>query len=233
MSKILKGARVEKQVVDDTDLALINAQSLVPRTAENVFTFRLAACDNQVDRDKERFTDRTLDQFSEMFVGRPVLRDHNWNGGSQTARIYAGHVESNGSVRRLILQAYMPRNERAAPVIDDIEAGILREVSVGVSVRNALCSICGEPYGDCPHLRGQIYEDEQCCVELDDAEDAYELSFVAVPAQRDAGVVKRYEAKEQKLDSVNPTGAAGDHDDPALLQAQAMQELEEKRFGGM
>ena len=51
MEQILKAARLEKAELNDEDLALINRQTLRPLTAEEVFTFRLAACDNQVDRD--------------------------------------------------------------------------------------------------------------------------------------------------------------------------------------
>lgn len=232
MSKILKSARVEKQALSEADLELINAQALVPRTAENVFAFRLAACDNQVDRDHERFTERTLDQLSEMFVGKPVLRDHNWSANSQTARVYAGGVDVHEGVKRLILRAYMPRTSRTANTIADIESGILREASVGVAVRNALCSVCGEDYGTCNHRRGEVYDGQECCVELDDAADAYEVSFVAVPAQPDAGVVKRYAEAEAKKPFVDPAGVAGDSTDPDYLRAMAMQELEEKRFGG-
>lgn len=76
MNEILKAASVEKQAVSEGELALINRQSLRPLAAEEVFTFRLAACDNQPDRDYERFTDRTLDELAPMFVGRPVLMDH-------------------------------------------------------------------------------------------------------------------------------------------------------------
>ena len=48
MEQILKQARLMKSVLDEGELALINAQSLRPLTAEEVFTFRLAACNNQV-----------------------------------------------------------------------------------------------------------------------------------------------------------------------------------------
>lgn len=61
MNEILKAALVEKQAVNDGELALINIQSLRPLTAEEVFTFRLAACDNKVDRDYERFTEQALE----------------------------------------------------------------------------------------------------------------------------------------------------------------------------
>ena len=120
MNLIIKAARVEKQMMDEAEMALINAQTLVPRTADSLFAFRLCACDNQIDRDTERFTERTLDQLAELFVGRPVLRDHNWSANSQTARVYAAGVEMQEGVKRLILRAYMPRSTRTANTITDI-----------------------------------------------------------------------------------------------------------------
>ena len=231
MSQIIKAARVEKQLMDEGELALINAQTLAPKTAEGLFAFRLCACDNQIDRDMERFTERTLDQLAELFVGKPVLRDHNWSASSQTARVYAAGVEIREGVKRLILRAYMPRTNRSANTIADIEAGILREASVGVAVHNTLCSVCGENYGTCSHRRGEEYDGKVCCVELDDAADAYEVSFVAVPAQPEAGVVKRW-AEVEATKPIDPTGGAG-ADNTGHLQAEALQALEEKRFGGM
>ena len=56
MNELLKAARVEKQAVSESELALINKQALRTLSSEEVFVFRLAACDNQVDRDNERFT---------------------------------------------------------------------------------------------------------------------------------------------------------------------------------
>lgn len=232
MSQIIKAARIEKQLMDEGELALINAQTLAPKAAESLFAFRLCACDNQIDRDLERFTERTLDQFAEMFVGKPVLRDHNWSANSQTARVYAAGVEMRDGVKRLILRAYMPRTSRSANTIADIEAGILREASVGVAVHNTLCSICGTDYHGCAHRRGEEYDGKVCCVELDDAADAYEVSFVAVPAQPEAGVVKRYAEKETSAPH-NPTGGTGSDQRADYLRAMALQEQEEKRFGGM
>lgn len=231
LDRIIKAARVEKQLLDDGELELINAQTLTPKTADGLFAFRLCACDNQVDRDLERFTEATLDTLAELFVGRPVLRDHNWSANSQTARVYAAGVELVGGVKRLILRAYMPRTNRTANTIADIEAGILREASVGVAVERNLCSVCGQDYYGCPHQRGETYGEQKCHVELDGALDAYEVSFVAVPAQKDAGVVKRYEAKEKQMES-RPE-ESGHKYDPEQMAAEAMQALEEKRYGGM
>lgn len=56
----------------------------------------------------------------------------------------------------------------------------------------------------CGHKKGRRYQKDGkktlCVHELDDATDAYEWSFVAVPAQRCAGVVKHLEAKADAMD---------------------------------
>ena len=44
----------------------------------------------------------------------------------------------------------------------------------------------------CQHRKGEVYDGKLCWWELEEAVDAYEWSFVAVPAQRDAGVIKGF-----------------------------------------
>ena len=225
MSEFLKAAQVEKQEVSEGELALINRQSLCHLSAVDVYTFRLAACDNQVDRDYERFTDRALEELAPLFVGRPVLLDHKWSAGSQTARVYAAGVEGE-EVRRLVLRCYMPRSDSTAGTIAAIETGILRECSVGCAMGSAICSICGADQAKayCEHHAGKTYDGQLCVMALDDPKDAYEVSFVAVPAQPEAGVIKskRYGG---------PAEPASDSETQRM--AEAMQELETRRYGGM
>lgn len=226
MSEIKKGAMVAKQAVTADELVLINKHTLRAFTADEVFTFRVVACDNQVDRDTERFTEAALVDMARLLVGRPFLMDHAWSASKQTARIYAGAVEDAGNgVKRLVLRAYMLRSEATQSTIDAIEAGILKEVSVGVLCQSSTCSICGKDYSapDCPHRRGSIYDGKTCYVELDGITDAFELSFVAVPAQPGAGVIKRYEGKE--------AGKPAEDETSELQQAKKWLELEYKRYG--
>ena len=51
MNEILKSAVAKSAELTDGELALVNQQALRPLTKEEIFTFKLAACDNQVDRD--------------------------------------------------------------------------------------------------------------------------------------------------------------------------------------
>ena len=142
----------------------------------------------------------------------------------QTARIYDAAVERAGDATALILYAYMLRSDRTAATISAIEGGILREVSVGCAMSKATCSICGADKTRvwCEHVRGRDYDGQQCVVELSQPQDAYELSFVAVPAQRQAGVVKQYGGEGNK-----PTPPEGDGE---VQRAMALIALEEKRF---
>lgn len=193
MDGILKAAHVEKAAeLSKDELALINQQTLRALTADEVFVFRLAACGNQVDRDYEQFADSALEKMAELYVGKPVLMDHKWSAGTQTARVYAAEVEDQGDVKQLILRCYMPRTPGSAETIAAIEGGVLRECSVGVTIGSAVCSVCGadQMKSICRHIPGREYDGKVCSFMLDDVGDAYEVSLVAVPAQPEAGTIK-------------------------------------------
>lgn len=191
---IQKAARAMKAAVSDEDMALINAQALVELTPEQVFVFRVEMCNDQVDRDHERFTLDALKELAPMFVGRTVIADHHWLAGKQFARIFRTAVEEreNGS-HGLMAWVYLLRGKELQGAIEAIEGGILREVSVGCAMKKCTCSICGKAaWGlDCQHRKGGMYDGQTCVYELSNPADAYELSFVAVPAQPGAGVTKQ------------------------------------------
>lgn len=54
----------------------------------------------------------------------------------------------------------------------------------------------------CTHIKGAKYGDKTCSVILDEPFDAYEWSFVAVPAQKNAGVTKQFGGEGQRYDEV-------------------------------
>ena len=183
---------------DGEELALINALARRELGAGEVYTFALRLCDNDVDRDFERFDDDTLDQLAPMFVGASGVFDHQWSARGQTARIYRtevvggdGALTSDGRPCRYLKGwAYMMRTDENAALIAEIDGGIKREVSVGCAVDRVVCSICGQELESCPHEKGEEYGGQVCHGVLTGARDVYEWSFVAVPAQRKAGVIK-------------------------------------------
>lgn len=188
--EINKAASAVNSTVAPVDLLLINAQSLRELTPEEVFTFKVEACNDLVDRDFERFPLETLERLAPMYVGKTMIADHCWTSANQQARVYKTYVERKADRNALVAECYMLRNDSTKDMIAAIEGGILREVSVGCSVGRAVCTVCGEDYGTCGHQKGVEYDGKLCVCELLNPTDAYEMSFVAVPSQPKAGVTK-------------------------------------------
>jgi len=183
---------------DDAELELINQFSRKQLTAQEVYTFAVRLCDNEIDRDGERFECGTLEELAKLFVGKTGIFDHQWTAAGQTARLYRtevveepGAMTAAGDMGRFLKgYAYVLRTPGNEELIAQLEGGILREVSVGCAVKQAVCSVCGKQAGACAHRKGEIYDGELCYTSLRGAADAFEWSFVAVPAQPKAGVLK-------------------------------------------
>ena len=189
--KVQKETKVASTgVATAAQLEAINAQAKAELTAEQVYVFSVRLCDDQVDRDCERFDTAALPELAKLFVGKSGIVDHKWSAGGQLARIFETEVLEQDGAHFIKAWAYIRRGGAGDEWIADIEAGIKKEVSVGCSMGASVCSICGGEYGSCGHRKGEYYEGQLCCAILREPVDAYEFSFVAVPAQRAAGVLK-------------------------------------------
>ena len=171
-------------------LEAINALAKARLNGEQVYVFSLRLCDDQVDRDFERFDAAALGTLAKLFVGKTGIVDHRWSAENQVARIFETQVVQENGVSYIKAWAYIRRGGANEEIIADIEAGIKKEVSVGCAMGRSVCSVCGSEYGTCGHVKGEAYEGQVCCAILQEPVDAYEFSFVAVPAQREAGVLK-------------------------------------------
>lgn len=174
-------------------------------SAEEVYIFPVTLCDNEIDRDNERFSRESLENMAEKFVGVTGIFDHDPKGGNQTARLFMTEVveeerENSLGEKYAYLKgyAYMVRTDSNADLIREIEGGIKKEVSVSCSAERQVCSVCGADRRTkpCRHVKGRRYDGKKCFFTLEDISDAYEWSFVAVPAQVCAGVTKQFEGEE-------------------------------------
>lgn len=187
--------------MDKNTLDKINALTRREFKPEELYTFPVTLCGNEIDRQGERFSDEALEKMVELFVGKSIVKDHNPSADNQFARIYdtelvtnTGETTSYGEPYKYLKgYAYMVRTDSNADLITEIDAGIKNKVSVGCSAAIKRCSICGTNTFDkqCEHIKGHEYDGQLCYHILDGINDAYELSFVAVPAQTDAGVTKK------------------------------------------
>lgn len=171
-------------------LEAINALAKTRLNGEQVYVFSLRLCDDRIDRDGERFDTGALPGLAKLFLGKTGILDHRWSTENQVARIFETQVVKEKDASYIRAWAYIRRGGKNDELIADIEAGIKKEVSVGCAMAQAVCSICGSEYGTCGHVKGEHYDGQVCAVILKEPVDAYEFSFVAVPAQREAGVMK-------------------------------------------
>jgi len=197
----------------EQELELINNHTTVPLSEGQVFRFTVTLCDNEVDRDFEKFTDEALEALGEMFIGKTGICDHSMRSKDQCSRIFHTFIESTEkktstgeAYKALKARAYILRTEENNSLISEIEGGIKKEVSISCSVNKSTCSICGGNMKthSCKHIKGRSYSGKLCYAVLSEPTDAYEWSFVAVPAQRNAGVTKSFTKKEDAA-LKNPT----------------------------
>lgn len=195
--------------IGSDDLNLINQHTMEPLKSEDVFVFQLAISNNRMDRDYEKISKASLENMIELFKGRTMIKDHDWKSDNQVARIYDVEIKTTDEVledgenySELIAKVYMLNSDVNQHLISEIKAGIKKECSIGFGISGAICSICGVDNTKvaCQHWWGKEYEGNLCFFTLI-VKDAYEVSFVAVPANKDAGTTKDYGQNKTQVDS--------------------------------
>ncbi len=189
--------------VSDDDIKRINKFTKREMKKDEIYVFSVVLCDNEIDRENERFTVRALEKLAKLFVGKTGILDHDAKSEKQSARIFSCSTEifkeknSLGeNYSRLVAKAYIPRTKSSQELISQIDAGIKKEVSIRCLIEKNMCSICGRNIKLCNHRKGEKYNIEgnetRCYAILDNPIDAYEWSFVAIPSQASAGVIKTF-----------------------------------------
>lgn len=194
---------------------------------EELFTFTVSLCNNDIDRDYEKFSVSALQELAEHFAGKTGIKDHSMKSDNQLARIFETWVEKTEGRKTadgedfyvLRAKAYMVRTDENHSFITEIEAGIKKEVSISCSMNKTVCSICGKNKKEerCSHIAGREYGKKKCHFTLSEALDAYEWSFVAVPAQREAGVTKSFNLKKGSVDMDDITKCLKTKDSEVIL----------------
>lgn len=197
----IKSGSLENQEISDEDLGKINQLALTKLSKEELFAFKIIMSTNEVDREYEVVPKSSLEQMKELFVGKTLIKDHNWKADSQIGRIYATELIQDGDYTRnnephcsLIAHCYMVKTDGNKDLIAEIKAGIKKEISIGFRSKKSVCSICGidnrRKY--CDHYWGKEYDGKTCYFILEDITDVYEASLVSVPANKEARTTKNY-----------------------------------------
>ncbi len=196
------GLVVKSFEATNADLEKINQFTCRDLSSDEIYVFKADLCNNDIDRDFECFSLEALNQLAKEFIGKTGIKNHSAAAENQMARIYETEVvKINGRKTQtgddfyvLRAKAYMIRTNDNENIIREIDAGIKKEVSVSCSAGKSICSVCSQNKraANCGHINGKIYDGKLCYSVLEDITDAYEFSFVAIPAQKEAGVIKSF-----------------------------------------
>jgi len=150
--------------ISDEEIRSINKFTKRELKKNEVYVFSMILCDNEIDRDYEKFTNDSLEKLSNLFIGKTGILDHDAKSTNQLARIFSCKTEilkSKNSLDenycRLVAKAYIPKTKNSEDIILEIDSGIKKEVSIRCLVEKNLCSICGENINLCKHKRGKRY----------------------------------------------------------------------------
>ena len=194
---------------DAKALEKINALSRGTLRAEDVYIFPVRLCDNEIDRDFDRLSVSALETLAKLYNGKTGIFDHDMRADRQCARIYDTQLVTDDSrvtscgepYTYLRASAFIPRIPAFESLIGRIDSGMLRETSIHCAARS-VCSVCGADRGECAHRVGETYDGKRCHRILCDVTDVYEWSFVPVPAQREAGVLKSYTTEDKAMQDI-------------------------------
>ena len=79
-------SQTDENELSKEDLALINTFTQKEMMKDDIFTFCVILCDNEIDRDYERFTEDSLHKLADFFIGKTAIRDHSMKSSDQSAR---------------------------------------------------------------------------------------------------------------------------------------------------
>lgn len=164
-------------------------------TENDVYIFDVVLCDNDIDRDGECLSDNSLDTLQQLFIGSTGMFEQNIKGSSQTLRITSTRVVVDdtkttkfGKPYKFIQgKAYIVKTTSNQDLIEKIDGGIKKEVSISYSAKTHRCSICRTDVysNDCSHIIGKYYDGKLCYTIIDDITRLYEWSIVAVPKENE------------------------------------------------
>lgn len=207
-STATKGAKGKAKAEDyyptPEELSLINKYTNVDLKKEEVLVFTLSSANQDVDRASDQFTAKALKDMAELSADKPYLENHDWDIKSVKGKIFDAKVAN----KQLIQKVYVPIQAENESFIKGMLNGLLNKVSVGFSMapKDYVCSSCNKSlYSmECPHYPGGRDKEGNPIVGIiKGVADYFEISNVAVPCQRDAGIRRSLPAMtmDQFIDS--------------------------------
>lgn len=98
--------QTEDGVVTEEALAAINRYTQKDLTADEVFVFSAVLCDNEIDRDFERFSIESLHALAPLFEGKTAIQNHSMDAADQSARTFKTEVITDETRKTTLGEPY-------------------------------------------------------------------------------------------------------------------------------
>jgi hypothetical protein len=141
--------------------------------------------------------EKSTDSWTKPFE-KPVIKNHNTDEEPLGRVLSATFKQSNINPDQQTIQLELEIND--ADAIAKILDGRYQTLSIGGNTSSAVCSICGKDLvkeGYCGHMKGRVYESKQAYWIIGEMEFD-EISWVNVPADRNAQVIQKDISTKQK-----------------------------------
>lgn len=225
--------------VSDDDLAKINKFTVKPVESKDVVVYTALLIDDKITRNHTQYNKDFQSMLLSLpagegnFIGSPILfgenKDHQHTASSQVGRIFdAWQVVSKEKNYGVMAKIYLLK-ETNEDLINKINSGVLKEMSISTKVEMPLCSICRQNVSVCDHTPGQ----NGCHIIMSGKGFVAEASFVAVPGSNSAKILSEDETKNflrlenlkdlvgpmitEEMTSVLPSGSLEGLNDKILL----------------
>ncbi|MCD7872473.1 MAG: hypothetical protein LUG21_04100 [Clostridiales bacterium] len=128
--------RIEKGYVpSESDYEKIRQFTRRDFSKDELYVFEVTLCNNEIDRDNEKFSEKALNELAALFKGKTGIKDHSMKSDNQTSRIFETYVEhipgrktqDGENYCALKARAYMIKSENTMPFITEIDAGIKKK----------------------------------------------------------------------------------------------------------
>ena len=193
MHNNVQNIRVGFQIPDE-DYKKISGMLCKEIAIEDLATFEITLCTNQIDRDFEAFHDTTIVyNLLPMYDGKTgfitdSIRGRIYETYTKQIKKENNDTEDGTSFTQtiaLIGKVFIINNTaETRQFIMDIEDGYIKDnISISCSCLTKQCSICGADVfkNPCNHKKGNFYNNRLCYYYLEDVTDVYEWAFVKEP----------------------------------------------------
>ncbi len=162
-----------------------------PLTLDDVHIRAMRLVSDEVNDHGGRFPREEHEGLCELVIDSPVMIGHD-HTRLPVARNFAARCVDEGERSWVEVWFYWlkgdgPHHDQLA---DDIEAGVVKEGSIGFEFALPQCSICGEDIRTCEHIPGFDYEGRTAHYEYRDIQRVLETSLVYRGATPGTHIVK-------------------------------------------